>query len=268
MPHMPCQGEDLQHSGPLQEQAPHSSLGADLLEQHPRPLVLYCSLTKALALQRCAADPLKLHVVAQLLLLLLLDLQGGDALVELVHGWALLDGLWRRRLGLAFAALRSRGLPVKLQTGSGVKFLFHRLTAGVLAQAQGATCVAHPARQVCCFPGLTLISAFLSFFGLGGIAGAQTVPYCRSRPRLSAHLYTHTRRLSLRETMANCRSCQALDGAGAVLEGAEPLSKRSGTQVRSAVCGKNVRSKWLSEAELCCHQFGPPCNCHSVPASP
>jgi len=179
-------------------------LGADLLEQHPRPLVLYCSLTEAL--QRCAADPLKLHVVAQLLLLLLLDLQGGDALVELVHRRALLDGLWRRRLGLAFAALRSRGLPVNLQTGGGVKFLFHRLTAGVLAQAQGAACVAHPARQVCCFPGLTLSSAFLSFFGLGGIAGAQTVPYCRSRPRLSAQLYTHARRLSWRKVWATVQA--------------------------------------------------------------
>ncbi len=70
---------------------------------------------------------------------------------------------------------------MNLQTGGGVKSLFHRLTAGVLADSQRAACVAHSARQVCCSPGLTLASAFLSFFGLGGIAGAQNVPYCRSR---------------------------------------------------------------------------------------
>ena len=63
-----------------------------------------------------------------------------------------------------------------------MKSLLRKLTAGVLAGTQRAACTVHPARQLCCSPGLTLACAFLSFFGLGGIAGAQSVPYCSSLP--------------------------------------------------------------------------------------
>ena len=102
--------------------------------------------------------PLKLHVIPQLLLPLLLCLQRGDALVELVHGRPLLDGLGRRCLALCLGALRThpQGLqPLEAYVIYQVSAAQNRVVLRALAPA---------------------LLGLPAFCGLGGIAARVPLP--------------------------------------------------------------------------------------------